>query len=69
MAYEHIRTSPPQGSDLPEKGKYVLYCLHKDEKGEYHTGFEYDNNKQRLAKKRLRSKSWCCYCQGAEEEV
>ena len=41
MAYEYISTSTPQISDLPECGKYVLYCLHVDEKGEHHTGYEY----------------------------
>jgi hypothetical protein len=55
MTYAHISTSAPQRSDLPEYGKWVIYCLHTDEAGESYTAFEYDNNKQRLAKKRIRS--------------
>ena len=65
MAYEYISTSTPQTSDLPECGKYVLYCLHVDEKGEHHTGYEYGNNKKYLTRLRRFPKSWCCYCQGA----
>lgn len=67
MAYKHSYTSTPQGSDFPERGKYVLYCQHHDEAGEGHFDTLYGNNKQQLAKKRKHSKSWCCYCQGAED--
>ena len=67
MPYKHINTSTPQGSDFPERGKYVLYCLHEDEAGECHTDTLYGNNRQQLAKKRKWSKSWCCYCQGVED--
>ena len=67
MAYKHISTSTPQTSDMPEYGKYVLYCLHTDEAGDSHTAFEYGNNKKHLTRLRRFTKSWCCYCQGATD--